>query len=223
MSANTSMTSPSSEDSDDSVTHHRHADYMTEITDQGEDNSCYVVALLDLVHILRNKKHKRERKFSIKYLIDEFDPTSVNGSCVPIKDVLEYVRTGGLPLFHKYPDSCSSRPANLKLHRVIKSYTMLNPNNYEEIIEELRIVPLLVVFDIDDNFQKLEVHEVYIPERNKSGAHAMILVSSSTTEGGIKFWTVKSSYGEDWGNDGYGNILRCSIRNPIREVCRIDV
>ncbi|CAA7049741.1 unnamed protein product [Microthlaspi erraticum] len=45
--------------------------------------------------------------------------------------------------------------------------------------------------------------------------HALLLAGYGTTEDGIHYWIVKNSYGLDWGEGGYGKIIRqCSPGNP---------
>jgi len=47
--------------------------------------------------------------------------------------------------------------------------------------------------------------------------HAVVLTGYGTTKDGKDFWTLQNSWGETWGNKGYGNVVRgknmCAIAN----------
>jgi KDEL-tailed cysteine endopeptidase len=44
--------------------------------------------------------------------------------------------------------------------------------------------------------------------KRRKATHAIVIVGYGETKDGIKFWNVRNSWGEDWGEKGYIKILR---------------
>ena len=79
-----------------------------------------------------------------------------------------------------------------------------------EIYEQGPIVTSILVFTDLIEYQSGVYHHVSDEEGfDLIGSHAVLLVgwgTISTEEGQVEYWTVKNSWGDDWGMDGYFNI-----------------
>lgn len=68
--------------------------------------------------------------------------------------------------------------------------------------------PLTSVFEVFEDFFHYQ-SGVYKHVTGKYlGLHAVNIVGYGTSDDGLDYWTVKNSYGPDWGNKGHFNILR---------------
>lgn len=99
----------------------------------------------------------------------------------------------------------------------ITNYTVIDPNN-----EKLMIAKLRQGFCLCASFHMFPEFTVYRNEENavyegtsargetKASGHAVVITGYGTTPSGTKFWWIKNSWGERWGDNGFGKLYRGS-------------
>ncbi|CAA7046362.1 unnamed protein product [Microthlaspi erraticum] len=92
--------------------------------------------------------------------------------------------------------------------------------NEKDLIRLVAQRPVMVEMKAYTSLLRFKGNGIY---RGKAGKkdpelinrHALLLTGYGTTENGDHYWIVKNSYGTEWGEGGYGKIIRqCSPRNP---------
>ena len=75
----------------------------------------------------------------------------------------------------------------------------------------------MMVYEDFVNFQGDGIYE-YDKKSEKVGGHAIVIIGWGE-KGGKKYWIVRNSWGEEWGDNGYFKILRGSNHCEIEENC----
>lgn len=83
--------------------------------------------------------------------------------------------------------------------------------------------PITVVFDVLDDFPAYR-HGIYDPNSFKSlGGHAVSMYGYGV-ENGVKYWLIKNSWNEKWGENGWFRMVRgknaCAIEGGLNVMCR---
>ncbi|PRQ29134.1 putative fruit bromelain [Rosa chinensis] len=102
------------------------------------------------------------------------------------------------------------------------SYVDLNSET--ELLNVVSKQPVSAMADSKGREFRLYFGGVFSGECGTSPDHSVTVIGYGTTEDGIKYWLVKNSWGEHWGEGGYMRIRRgvdapqglCGIaRNPL--------
>jgi len=89
----------------------------------------------------------------------------------------------------------------------INSYEVLPANDELLLLQAVTQQPVSVSFSVGDGFQHYK-GGVYSGSCGPSLNHAVTIIGYGISEEGMKYWLVKNSYGESWGEKGYMRVLR---------------
>jgi hypothetical protein len=83
----------------------------------------------------------------------------------------------------------------------------VDDNRTESLCQLLRVGrPVVSEMRIFENFSAFRGTGIYVPAGKAIGAHALVIVGFERASDGSGAWIVKNSYGEEWGEDGFGRI-----------------
>lgn len=108
---------------------------------------------------------------------------------------------------------CRARGSGMRLSNPpIVLVDMLGDKDIENRLEHLlAFAPVSVGIQSGNPVFRLYGGGLMSPEHVDTGGppdHAVSLVGFGETDDGVKYWTIRNSWGDDWGEDGYGKILR---------------
>lgn len=87
------------------------------------------------------------------------------------------------------------------------SVLQVNDSRPEALCELLKSrKPLVTEMVVFQGFENFTGPGTYIPNGPQTGAHALVIVGFERGADGNGVWIVKNSYGEAWGDGGYGRI-----------------
>ena len=89
----------------------------------------------------------------------------------------------------------------------ISGYKDVPENSEEQLLLAVAQQPVSVVVAINQNFQSYE-SDVFEGPCGTELNHAVTIIGYDTTDDGKKYWLIKNSWGESWGENGYMKLLR---------------
>lgn len=191
------------------------------IFNQGHNLSCAISSAISLIEYLRQKEGKSCEKLSVGFLYHELlmeNKDSLSHIGFRASDVLRELLKNGVCLQQKF-SSLQDSYINPSTDAVLDSLSRIKHCNIEcidiDIITlryiigfcERPIVAIINIFDTDQFFDLERSYEVIRPfedmDKEESLNHSILLVGYNDHEGVIYF---QNSYGEEWGNGGFGRI-----------------
>ncbi|KAI4296896.1 hypothetical protein L6164_036816 [Bauhinia variegata] len=91
----------------------------------------------------------------------------------------------------------------------ISGYQRVPADNEEKLLQALINQPISVLVSINDEFRHYAGGVFSGPCSNNLN-HGVTLIGYGTSDNGTKYWLIKNSWGENWGEDGYMKLLRDS-------------
>ena len=89
----------------------------------------------------------------------------------------------------------------------ITSFEDVPANSEAELLMAVSKQPVSVTVDASNEFQFYQ-SGVFSGSCQTSPTHAVTIVGYGTTDDGNKYWVLKNSWGETWGESGFMRILR---------------
>lgn len=89
----------------------------------------------------------------------------------------------------------------------IAGYVDVTPNDEEELKKAVARQPVSAAVTACRNFH-LYGNGVFQEDCGTQLNHAILIVGYGTTEDGLKYWLIKNSWGESWGENGFMRIQR---------------
>ncbi|XP_069812588.1 cathepsin S-like [Dendropsophus ebraccatus] len=198
----------------------RESKCVTDAKSQGFCGSCWAFATVGVIESRLCIKNNKLMTLSEQQLVDcDYE----NGACcggLPI-NALMYVTQNGIMKSEDYEYEEKQKTCEFKEDKAIQ----LNATKYYNLPDENSIMsavalegPVTVGFAADYDFMQYS-HGIFDGECAKSANHAIIAVGYGTEkdEDGEEqpYWIVKNSWGEEWGENGFGKVKRgidkCSI------------
>ncbi|BAC67303.1 cathepsin [Adoxophyes honmai nucleopolyhedrovirus] len=193
---------------------------MTSVKDQGACGSCWAHAAVGTLETLYAIKHNYLINLSEQQLID---CDSANMACdggLMHTAFEQLMNAGGLMEEIDYPYQGTKgvcKIDNKKFALSVSSCKRYIFQNEENLKKELITMgPIAMAIDAASisTYSKGIIHFC----ENLGLNHAVLLVGYGT-EGGVSYWTLKNSWGSDWGEDGYfrvkRNINACGLNNQL--------
>lgn len=196
------------------------------IKNQGLCGACYAFVGLEGLESTILIKTGKLFKFSPQEIVDcasSHGNIGCNGGIV--HGVYSYInKKGGISLQNDYKFTENVTECNEDIPRVKFQVKGLAEFRYED--EELlkkalfNVGPLICVVDtLNDSFYRYSsgiYYEENCNQKDRNPSHVAIIIGYGKSKNGMEYWTVKNSYGERWGENGYVRIARnrnnhCSI------------
>ncbi|XP_068621695.1 uncharacterized protein [Battus philenor] len=194
---------------------------------QGECSSCWAFAATGVAESQFAMKHSKLIPLSEQQLVDCWSP---GGGCqtgsIPHLALDGIAEMGGFMSSQDYPYITKQGSCMFKSDKVIvqvkRGYTVTVQD--EEDLKKLvhQNGPLAIALYAGGSFSSYR-GRVFMPNErdcpaNAKANHAVLLVGYGV-EGGVPFWIIKNSYGQNWGEQGYMKLVRgkkaCSILSYV--------
>lgn len=127
----------------------------------------------------------------------------------------EYIiNNQGITTEDNYPyqgsqQTCSSNTQSSDyLAATISGYETIPSNDEESLLKAVSQQPVSTVIDGSGDAFKYYSGGVFDGECGTEMSHAVAIVGYGISEEGTKYWLVKNSWGESWGENGYMRIKR---------------
>lgn len=209
----------------------RHGNIMTKVKDQVWCKATYAFAATAVLEAFMKWKHNQTYDLSEQSVIDcthlKYDYGRENRGClggIP-SSVLLYFNDTGLITEKEYPyvsgntehpEACKAKPKTNfpKGHLNVRTVFKEDETDLMALLVEKGpfIISLPFIEDVEERF--LDVYdEVFFDWRKPQPTeeftlYHVVVVGYGTSETNKPYWTVRSSWGTGWGENGYGKIRR---------------
>ena len=119
-----------------------------------------------------------------------------------------------IPPYIYCPSPFQSTPSNIP----IRSFVQVPANKEAAMMQAVAGQPITAGIEADDNLQFYS-SGVYSGPCGTDINHAILIVGYGVTRANKPYWTIKNSWGTEWGQNGFGYFKR-NHRNP-QGVCGI--
>ncbi|KAF7634421.1 Cathepsin L-like cysteine proteinase [Meloidogyne graminicola] len=202
---------------------------VTPVKAQGKCGSCWAFASVATTESAYAVAHGVLRSLSEQELLDcNLENNACNGGNVD--RAFSFIHETGLVSEGEYPYVAKRQPECLMNERSknltkIESALFINPDEDSIIDWILNFGPVNVVISVPPDMKPYK-SGIYHPsdydcQFRVVGLHSLLVVGFGITDNGQKYWIVKNSWGDDWGQEnGYVNFIRgvnsCGIEDePI--------
>nr|KAJ0228136.1 hypothetical protein LSAT_V11C100011930 [Lactuca sativa] len=188
---------------------------VTPVRTQGICGSCWAFSTVDSVEGINQIKTKKLVRLSPQQLID-CDIHGVNNRACDggiMGDAFEYItKNGGITTEENYPYTgvnVTCNAAKAADHAVsIDGYENVPEENEDALLKAVAHQPVSVAVDAQSNDFQLYAKGVFTGECGTDVNHGVTAVGYGETDDGVKYWIIRTSWGESWGEKGYMRLLR---------------
>lgn len=92
----------------------------------------------------------------------------------------------------------------------ITGFIDVTPNSEDQLLQAVAKQPVSVAINVGDDFQLYKMGVFAGPCETQPLNHGVTLIGYGETEDGVKYWLVKNSWGESWGENGFMKLQRDS-------------
>ncbi|KAM0877030.1 hypothetical protein ACQ4PT_035807 [Festuca glaucescens] len=191
---------------------------LTSVKKQGKCGSCWAIAAagaMESIHFLKNKKRTN---LSVQELVDcSSGNKGCNGSSA-FKAFQYVINKHGIHSSEQYPymgngSHCTTPPGSPVMY--IKRYYYVHQRNEKMLMDAVSHAPIVVpIVGINTTEFRRYSGGIFRGPCEAENGHQALLVGYGTTpsddanDPGVKYWVVKNSWGESWGERGYMRIER---------------